>query len=82
MPHSGTDPESYITEYTLLYQENRRAPRTGARGQDLRRNRDVCVAPVGDTDGKRAENGSSQGQNLALTGAFVPFSLDSGPAVF
>ena len=27
----------------------------------------------------RTENGSSQGQNLALTGSFVPGSLDSGP---
>ena len=26
----------------------------------------------------RAENGSSQGQNLALTGVFVPSWLDSG----
>jgi len=26
----------------------------------------------------RTENGSSQGQNLALTGLFVPSSLDSG----
>jgi len=30
----------------------------------------------------RTENGSGQGQNLALTGLFVPSSLDSGvPAV-
>ena len=28
----------------------------------------------------RTENGSSQGQNLALTGSFVPRSLGSGPA--
>jgi len=26
----------------------------------------------------RTENGSSQGQNLALTGLFVPSSIDSG----
>jgi len=29
-------------------------------------------------DDFRAENGSSQGQNLALTGSFVPCSLESG----
>jgi len=27
----------------------------------------------------RTENGSSQGQDLALTGSFVPRTLDSGP---
>jgi len=28
--------------------------------------------------GFRTENGSSRGQNLAMTGLFVPSSLDSG----
>jgi len=30
---SGTDPESYITEYTLVYQDKRIYPRRGKGGQ-------------------------------------------------
>jgi len=63
-----TYPESYITKYT-----------------SIRRNEPgltKLVSPHRPRHGLKAfhpKNGSSQGQNLALTGLCVPSSLDSGP---
>ena len=43
-------------------------PTADRRGSNLKGFKDVC-----------SKNGSSQGQNLALTFLFIPTSLDSGP---
>jgi len=71
MLFSGTDPEPYITNYTSVYEEKScsgcESPRLRAGGNNLNGFQDF-----------RTANGSSQGQNLALTGLFVPTSFESG----
>ena len=69
----GTDPESYITEITLVYEDYtasqvmqpEASPSAGTRrGNNLNGCKDSCP-----------ENCSSQGQNQAFTISFVPAPL-------
>ena len=68
----GTDPESFITDHTLEYEKKTfRTPLAS-----------VVRTTRMDFKDFRTENGSSQSQNLVVTGLFVPNSLDSGLSRF
>ena len=73
MLYSGTDPESYITKYTLVYEEN--IMDGGCIPVYAFNRKDFCT----DNGSRQGQNlALSQGQNRALTGLFVPRSLDIG----